>query len=399
MQCGPLFECVDSYRVHLQAERYKPGTITAHLQIVARFDGWLKHRGYRVRDVNEDLAARFLATVRRKMPYRLGVPAALRRLLDHLRKIGTILPRSDTDRLCPVQIRLEEYRNHLLQDQGLAESTVHRYLGYVGPFLNDRYGDAPVELRSVSAADIIAFIRHEVRRIGRCHAKHVIVALRSFLRFARYRGYIETDLTPALPRVAQWAMDGLPKHLPTGAVRQVLKHCDRRTAIGKRDYAVLLLLARLGLRGGEVFALKLEDIDWENGRIEIYCKKSDRPAQLPIPGDVGCAIARYLKAGRPRCSCRQVFIRSRAPYQPLAGSAVISGLVMRAIEKARVKTACKGAHVFRHTLATEMLNRGASLGEIGQILRHRHPDTTAIYAKVHVRALRELALPWPGGVR
>jgi integrase len=182
-------------------------------------------------------------------------------------------------------------------------------------------------------------------------------------------------------------------------VRQVLDRCDQVTAIGKRNYAILLLLATLGLRAGEVIALRLEDIDWQNAHLLIRSRKGPGLARLPLPADVGKALARYLKDGRPPCSCRQVFIRSEAPYTALSNSAVLSVLVGRAIDKAGVASSRKGAHVFRHSLATAMLGRGASLTEIGQVLRHYDPDSTGIYAKVDLKALRPLALPWPGGVR
>jgi integrase len=160
----------------------------------------------------------------------------------------------------------------------------------------------------------------------------------------------------------------------------------------------LLLLARLGLRACEIVALNLEDIDWENARITIR-SKGGRWAQLPLPTDVGKALALYLRHGRPTCSCRRVFIRDRAPRIGFANSIAVSSLVMRALERAGVDSARKGAHLFRHSLATDMIRQGASLDEIGELLRHQSPNTTAIYAKVDLPALRPLALPWPGGVQ
>jgi integrase len=179
----------------------------------------------------------------------------------------------------------------------------------------------------------------------------------------------------------------------------VLESCEQSSAVGRRNHAILLLLARLGLRAGETVALRLEDIDWDNAHLLIRSKKGRGLARLPLPADVGQAIVRYLKEGRPCCACRNVFVRADAPHVPLSASAVISRIVREAIEKAGVSAPRTGAHVFRHSLATAMLGRGASLEEIGQVLRHQDPDTTAIYAKVELEALRPLALPWPGGVR
>ena len=226
----------------------------------------------------------------------------------------------------------------------------------------------------------------------------MITGLRSFLRYARYRGHIKTDLASVVPPVANWALAGLPKYLPSGAAQRVLAACDQSTVIGKRDHAILLLLARLGLRAGEIVAMRLEDIDWANAELAVRSKKGEGWARLPLPVDVGQAMARYLKV-RPRSPYRNVFVRDYAPHTPFVASRPVSVLVRKAIERAGVRSAHTGAHVFRHTLATEMLRHGASLDEIGRVLRHRHPDTSAIYAKVDIEALRQLALPWPGGVR
>jgi len=221
--------------------------------------------------------------------------------------------------------------------------------------------------------------------------------MRIFLRYLNYKGLTDTDLSIAVPSVARWSLSTLPKHLPAVQVRQMLRHCDRSTPVGRRNYAILLLLARLGLRAGEVARLSLEDIDWENGLITV-CGKG-KWAQLPMPADVTRAVARYVRRDRPRCKCRRLFIRDCAPIGGFCAGHAISSIVRRALAKAGVQSDRKGAHLLRHSLATDMLRKGASLDEIGEVLRHRSPDTTAIYAKVALDALRTLALPWPGGVR
>ena len=399
MCAGPLCEHVEAYRAQIDALGYKPATIRWHLRLIAKFNRWLARGGYDLRDLNEALVERFVESYRRKVPYQLGVRAVVCRLLDQLRKIGFIPVAVESPKHLATERMIDEYRRFLLQEQGLACSSVDHYSRHVGRFLSERFGTGPVNLSQLCVADLSSFVRGEAQRLGHGHAKHAVVALRSYLRFARFRGYIKADLAAGVPTVARWAMDSLPKHLAAGAVQRVLDRCERITAIGRRDYAILLLLARLGLRAGEVSALRLEDIDWGNGRIAVLCKKSGGVVQLPLPVDVGEAIALYLKDGRPRCCCRNVFVGSRAPYAPFSHAAVVSGVAKRALRKAGVKSARKGAHLFRHTLATEMLRHGASLGEIGQVLRHKDPNTTAIYAKVDVNALRELALPWPGGAR
>jgi site-specific recombinase XerD len=224
-----------------------------------------------------------------------------------------------------------------------------------------------------------------------------VSATRSFLRYLHYRGLVDSDLSSAVPAVARWSLSTLPKHLSGAQVRQVLQHCDKRTSLGRRDHAILLLLARLGLRAGEVRRLELEDLDWDHGQITV-CGKGKR-GRLPLPADVGRAIARYLRQDRPRCACRRVFIQDRAPLDGFHNASAVAAIVKRALARAGVASARKGAHLLRHSLATEMLRRGASLEEIGEILRHKGADSTAIYAKVDLRSLRALALPWPGGAR
>jgi site-specific recombinase XerD len=248
------------------------------------------------------------------------------------------------------------------------------------------------------APDVTGFVQRHARDHGPFYARHLTTGMRLFLRYLHYKGLTDTDLSLAVPAVARWSLASLPKHLPAAQVRQILRHCNRSTPLGRRNYAILLLLARLGLRAGEVVRLNLEDIDWDNARISIY-GKGGRWEQLPLPADVARAIAQYLRRDRPRCACRRVFIGHRAPIGGIHRAGAIATVVRRALTKAGVESARKGAHLLRHSLATDMLRKGASLDEIGEVLRHRSPDTTAIYAKVDLNSLRTLALPWPGGAR
>ena len=209
---------------------------------------------------------------------------------------------------------------------------------------------------------------------------------------------ITTDLAGCVPPIALWFLSTVPKFLPVGTVQRVLDDCKHDTPDEKRNYAILILLARLGLRACEIVALRLEDIDWDSGRITIRCK-GGRWAQLPLSTDVGEAIVTYLQSGRPQCADRRVFLRHRAPIRGLGNSTTVSTIERRALIRAGIDSVRKGAHLFRHTLATDLLRSGASLDEIGELLRHRSPNTTAVYAKVDLTALRTLALPWPGGAQ
>ena len=227
------------------------------------------------------------------------------------------------------------------------------------------------------------------------HTKLTVSALRSFLRYARYRDYINIDLAAGVPAVASWSMTSIPRSIAPDHVKKVLARCDRKSAVGRRDYAMLLLLARLGMRAGEIAFIKLEDIDWNAGCL-IGRGKGDHGSALPLPTDVGEAIAEYLQNGRPLSTDRHIFLRAKAPIGSFAHSHAVSSIVRRALARGGIDSLRKGAHQFRHGLACEMLRQGASLPEIGHILRHRDPQTTAIYAKVDLISLRSLALPWPG---
>jgi len=298
-----------------------------------------------------------------------------------------------------VQRLAADYRQFLLQERGLEGATIYHYARHAEAFLGERFGVGAVAYSQLQPSDVTAFVLRHARLHSRGYALQLVNSLRSFFRFLHYRGHTRVDLALVVPTVAHWRLSTLPKHLPAAAVRQVLDRCDQTTAVGRRNYAILLLLARLGLRGGEIVAMRLEDIDWEKAQLTVRSKKGRGWARLPLPEDVGRAIAEYLQHGRPRCASRHVFVRTLAPYLPLSGSPVISVLTRGALQKAGVESSRKGAHLFRHSLATEMLRQGASLDEIGQVLRHKDADTTAIYAKVDITALRRLAVALPGGAR
>jgi integrase/recombinase XerD len=285
----------------------------------------------------------------------------------------------------------------LRKERVLATATVLNYVPFVRCFLKNRFGNGTAQLSRLCAGDIIRFVQRQTRRLRPKRAKLLTSALRSFLQYARYRGDVTVDLAAAVPVVPNWSMASLPRAIEPDQVRQLLTSIDRRDAIGRRDYAILLLLARLGLRSGEVAFLELDDIDWNVGRLSVHGKNGH--SELPLSAEVGQAIAAYLRRGRPVTASRRVFLRAKAPVRGFQGASGISSLVRHSLKRAGIDAPSFGAHQFRHGLATEMLRRGASLREIGEVLGHRHPQTTLIYAKVDIAALRMLALPWPGGAR
>ncbi len=270
------------------------------------------------------------------------------------------------------------------------------YLPVVRDLLTVRFGHGAVNLGELQPADIHRFVLRYAQAKSRRTAQLAVTALRSFLRYLRQRGDVATDLASAAPPVACWSLSGLPKFLPADQVKQVVTSCDRVTPVGKRDYAILLLLARLGLRAGEVVALTLDDLDWSNGDI-IVRGKGQFLARLPLPPDVGEALVEYLSDVRTTGRTRHLFLRVRAPLRGLAGSASIDCIVARALARAGLAPPLRGGRLLRHSLATDLLRRGASLTEIGQLLRHSEPNTTEIYAKVDIESLRRIAVTWPIG--
>lgn len=394
---GELGDHIDSYAALLSQQNYAASSAYRQLLVISRFSQWLQRRGIGVHRVDENTLQKFLRPIPRKMRFQSGDAAALNRLLRLLRRQDIVPPKPQA-RLSPRQYVVAGFADYLLHERRLSQPTLVNYQPFVDRFLSEQFKNGKVKLSSLRATDVTGFVQRHARRLSPPRAKLLVGALRSFFRHLQQRGEISANLAACVPSVANWSFSTLPRFLPAGAVHRVLQHCDRHTPMGKRNYAILLLLARLGLRACEVVALNLEDLDWDTGQITVK-EKGGGSAPLPLPTDVGEALATYLRSGRPRCSSRRVFVRDRAPLTGFANSIAISTIVMRALKKAGVNSARKGAHVFRHTLATDLLRQGCSLDEIGELLRHQSPNTTAIYAKVDLDTLHTLALPWPGGGR
>jgi site-specific recombinase XerD len=272
---------------------------------------------------------------------------------------------------------------------------VESYVPFVHRFLVGRFGHEHLQLGELGASDASNFILKEARSMSAGRAKLMTTALRSFFRFLLQHGEIEIDLAGCVPTVADWRQATVPKYLVQEDVQAVLDACDQGTPTGRRDYAILLLLARLGLRAGEVVRLDLDDIDWRAGTLTVRGKGLVQD-HMPLPSDVGQALAAYLRQDRPICASRRTFIQMKAPRRGFGNASTVSTIVRRALGRAGLDPATKGAHLLRHSLATGMLRRGGTLTEIGQILRHRAGNTTEIYAKVDLDGLRSLGLPWPG---
>ncbi len=394
---GPLATYVIAFADALSQRGYAHYSTHRQVMLAACFCRWLQKTGVARRHVTSGHVARYLrCRYRHWRPHRDDRPA-----LDHfiglLRHQGAIpAARTPRRRHTPVQRCIQQYQHYLREDRALADTTIVNYAPFVEQFLASRFGSGPVRLAKLAAQDIVRFVERQAPHLHRKRAKLLTTALRSFLRYTRYRGATRLDLAEAVPCVADWSMAAIPRGIAPEQVERLLQSIDRRTATGRRDYAVLLLLARLGLRAGEVASLELQDIDWERGCLHAH-GKGGRSLQLPLSKEVGDALVAYLQHGRARSASRRVFLRARAPIRGFLHPSAVGCIVRHALLRAGIAAPTHGAHQFRHGLATQMLRQGASLAEIGQVLGHRSPQTTRIYTKVDIEALRTLALPWPGG--
>ncbi|HIA54793.1 MAG TPA: integrase [Candidatus Melainabacteria bacterium] len=396
MRVGPLAPYMDEFAQRLTAKGFKRKSGRYHFRLVAAFSSWLKAKRIKAQSVRHDHVQLYLRE-RKQLP-RPGDATCLNGFLDMLRDKGIVMKFVPALETTPAESVAEQFAQYLRQERGLAGSTICAYSAFVKAFLEDVFDREPIDWSSLSVQDVIKFVQRKAKIIPPKHAQYLTTALRSFLKYARYRDYIQADFAAAVPAVASWSMAGIPKALPLVHIERVLSSCDRTTIGGRRDYAIFLLLARLGLRAGEIVSLKLADLDWINGSVSIR-GKGGKCARLPMPIDVGEAIVDYLQNGRPPANSRILFLRETAPIAGFKDQQAIGSVVRRALKRAGIDAPRQGSHQFRHALATNMLHRGASLSEIGEILRHQLPCTTAIYAKVDLAALRELALPWTGGVQ
>jgi site-specific recombinase XerD len=379
------------------SEGYARQTREVQIRVVADFNRWLARRRLGVQEITADLFEPFLqARARRRHLTRCDI-SALKRLLRLLVR-ERIVSTPARPAVTPVEALLTEFGHYLREERALSSRTQFYYLIFVGEFLKERFGNRSVDLSSLCAGDVTGFARRRAATIQSKRVQLMTTALRSFLRFARYRGDINKDLAACVPAIANWKLSTIPRAIPADQVELLLSSIDRKTAVGRRDYAILLILARLGLRAGEIKALTLGDLDWEEGLIKVR-GKAGRYSQLPLPADVGEAIADYLRNARPTSESRSVFLRSRAPAGTFRSECAIGSVVKHALERAGIDAPRKGTHQFRHGLASQMLRQGGTLSEIGELLRHRSPQTTAIYAKVDLVSLATLALPWPGGAQ
>ncbi|CAN5448156.1 site-specific integrase [soil metagenome] len=389
---GPLASLDGGFEAELRRLGYSAGARRRQLRLLAELSAWMGSEGLGAAALSSERVAVFLQLRRLNGRDRFVSLMGLGTLLGYLRAAGGVPEASRPAAVGPSEVVLDRYRCHLIEDRGLADAVVAQY-ETGGRLFADFAASRGRDLAEVNAADVSAFVAHHCARPVKLAAPELVTILRGLLRFLYVEGIVILPLAQAVPAVASWRAAALPKALPAGVPTRLLDSCDRTTAAGLRDYAMLMLLVRLGLRSGEIVAMRLEDFEWRAGEVVIR-GKGRRHERMPLPAEVGDAVVGYLRAGRPRTECRVVFLRTLAPLVGLSRASVTQ-VVYAACGRAGVPRA--SAHRLRHTLATDLLQAGSSLGEIGQVLRHRSISTTALYAKVDHDALATLARPWPGG--
>lgn len=396
---GPLAVHIPPFAEWANEQGYARYSIYRQVLLATCFSRWLEQGGVTLRQVSSEHPTQYLQYRARRRRIASGDAAAMRHLIGYLRHRQVIsAEKVKQHRLIPAERRTQAFEQYLRQQRALANTTVINYVPFIREFLTHRFGCGPVRLSRLRASDVVQFVQRQASRLHQKRAKLMTTALRSFLQYAHYCGDITLDLAAAVPAVANWSMTSIPRAISTDQVHQLLVSIDQRTAIGRRDYAILLLLARLGLRSSEVAFIELDDIDWNAGTLSVRGKGGMRN-EFPLSAEVGKAIAAYLSDGRPLSNSRRVFLRAKAPIRGFQGAGGVGSVVRHSLKRAEINAPTFGAHQFRHGLATDMLRQGASLSEIGDVLGHRHPQTTKIYIKVDLDALRTLALPWPGGVQ
>ncbi len=400
---GPVSEHLGPFVELLIRQQFVAAVVCVKALHAAAFDRWLDEHDVDPAELSEARVQQFLRRRRRcRGPIRTETRRREEYDVQHL--LGFLRSRGVCAQAVVISTAAEDlvaaFARHMREQQGLASPTIERYTIAAQQFLENRFGDGAVDMRSVVASDIIDFIRGQSAHLRPPGLKCVVTAMRSFLRFSQYRGDVAAELVAAVPAVATWATTpALPRAISPDHAQRAIASCDLGTAIGLRDRAILLILARLGLRANEVITLQLDDCDWDRGHLRVR-SKGGRECVLPLPDDVGSAIAAYLEHGRPAGDDRHLFLRTTAPISSFkSGSDGIGSIVKTALARAGVDAPHHGSHQFRHALAVRLLRGGASFAEIGEVLRHRSPQTTSIYARIDIDALRPLALPWPGGVQ
>lgn len=396
LRSGTHGHLVELYAARLVEVRLsRPGTWRS-LNVVGNLLAWMASHRIDLSSLDEAMLERYLRHQRTKQSVHLDDRAALKRWLLTLRTAGTIAPAAVPVNTPQEQI-FAEFGDYLRSERGLMAKTIAHHLPTIRRFLLEACPAGASDLGKIKQDEVIRYVERHAQDWSPKSAKGMCWSLRAFLRYLHHTGLNPHALAGCVPSIRQWTLATLPTYLSAAQVQKVMDGCDQASAVGRRDFAILLMLSKLGLRADEVATLTLDDIDWRAGEMLVRAKGRQR-ARMPIASDVGAGIVAYLRDGRPQSSSRQLFLRSLAPHTGFASASAITMIARAALGRAGIQGyAHQGAHILRHSLATELLRSSATLSEIGQLLRHKSHDTTRIYAKVDIEALRALSQPWPGG--
>jgi site-specific recombinase XerD len=399
---GPLGSHLNILATVLQKQGYSTSTISTHLREAHAFGCWLSEK-HLINEIGESTIDLYLADLSsHEESYspqrRQRITSVIRLLLKHLRQAGVISPPPVVNSpQTEAEHWLIRYQEYLENVSGLSPRTCQRYLFFATRLLAEISPQGVIGWSAFTADKIIDFLQAQVA-LRKGHGPHPpATALRSFLRFLVSQGQLLPGLELAIPPIRQWSQSALPQRLNETEINHLLASCADQTVTGRRNYAMILLLSRLGLRAKEVTILKLNDIDWINGSLLVRSSKTHSERLLPLPQDVGEALLSYIRNGRPQTADREIFLTVLPPYRPMKTSAVVSVTVKRLIARAGISRQRSGAHLLRHSAASQMVNSGASFKEVADILGHQQLQTTGVYAKLNLASLSEVALPWPGG--
>lgn len=392
---------LDGFSLMLAGAGYSPLTIRSYIRAADHIGRWAERRGIDVESWDDDMLVRFSRHLprckcskgkRRNKGVFKGALVAVRLLMAHLRAIEVIVAAQPTLTASKYAAVSDEFARWMVRHRGVVPSTMAGYQRALEPFLG-ALGEDP---KRYTVPAIRTYVIERLSDVGRREARDAVRAIRAFLRFLVAEGRVNSGIPHCVPTVPQWRLSALPRYLEIPEVERVVKSCDLTTGHGLRDHAILLLLARLGLRAGDIVTMTVTDIDWRDGTLRVR-GKGRREVRLPLPQDVGDAVLAYLERGRPKASSDRLFLTVFAPTRPFATSATVSDIVRVALKRAGIQNPpSRGAHLLRHSAATTMLRSGGSLETIAMVLRHRSPDMTAYYAKLDVAMLQLVAQPWPG---
>jgi len=398
---GPHLPAVASV---LEQLGYSTGSIRLHLRAADHFGTWLLEENIEVHDINDTVVDRYLMGLGRqhsacspegRLPH---TALGLRHLLEILRHRGAVKAPVKAGQTV-VDEWLGRFDRHLDRVAGCAFKSRGNYLRYARRLLDELFADADVDWLMLSATVITSFVRREAAKLKPSACGQPVTAVRSLIRFLAFEGFVSNGLLGAVPAVMTWRHSSIPRAISADEVDRVIAACDSESEYGRREKAIVLLLARLGLRASEVIRLRIEDVDWVRGCVLVRAGKTHRERSLPLSQEVGDALAAFLRRARPASTHRELFLRWKPPSRPLRSSVSICTLTQKLLERAGISVYRPGAHVLRHSLATAMVINGVSFKTVADVLGHQSLATTEIYAKLDLGSLSQVAMPWPGGAR